>query len=204
VDVRQPAGEAAEGAVRLRADAAWLDAVPLYRYRKYTDVRLVFAPEQQAAFFGGDPDNFTFPRHDLDICLMRAYADGKPVRPESYLRWSVDGVKEGDLVFVSGHPGSTSRLETVARLEYLRDRAWPFQLERYERRLAALRAYSARGDEERRRALEQVYGWENSQKAVAGYHAALLDAKAMARKAEEEKALRTSVAADPALAEGDR
>ena len=93
----------------------------LYQYRKYTDVRLVFAPEQSMAFFGGDPDNFTFPRHDVDICLMRAYENGRPVKPESYLRWSPTGVADGDLVFVSGHPGSKSRLETVARLDCLRD-----------------------------------------------------------------------------------
>ena len=172
----------------------------LYQYRKYTDVRLVFAPEQSMAFFGGDPDNFTFPRHDVDICLMRAYENGRPVKPESYLRWSPTGVADGDLVFVSGHPGSTSRLETTARLEYLRDQAWPFSLELFKRRLAALRAYSALGDEQKRRALGQIFGYENSQKAVGGYYAALLDAKAMAAKAEEEKALRAKVAADPALA----
>jgi len=172
----------------------------LYQYRKYTDVRLVFAPERSMAFFGGDPDNFTFPRHDLDICLMRAYENGRPVKPESFLRWSPTGVADGDLVFVSGHPGSTSRLETMARLEYLRDQAWPFNLEAYKRRLAALRAYSALGAEQTRRALGQVFGYENSQKAVGGYHAALLDAKAMAAKAEDEKALRAKVAADPELA----
>jgi hypothetical protein len=172
----------------------------LYQYRKYTDVRLVFAPEQSMAFFGGDPDNFTFPRHDFDICLMRAYENGQPVKPEAHLRWSRTGVADGDLVFVSGHPGSTSRLETMARLEYLRDQAWPFNLELYKRRLAALRAYSATGDEQQRRALGQIFDYENSQKAVGGYYAALLDAKAMAVKAGEEQALRTKVEADPALA----
>jgi len=172
----------------------------LYRYKKYTDVRLVFAPERQIAFFGGDPDNFTFPRHDLDICLMRAYEGGKPVGSASHLRWTSKGVSEGDLVFVSGHPGSTSRAETMARLEYLRDRAWPFRLEMYERRLNALRSYATLGEEQKRRALDQIFGYENSHKAVGGYYAALLDAKAMARKAEEEKALRAKVAADPALA----
>jgi hypothetical protein len=172
----------------------------LYQYRKYTDVRLVFAPEQSMAFFGGDPDNFTFPRHDLDICLMRAYENGQPVKPESHLRWSRTGVGDGDLVFVSGHPGSTSRLEAMSRLEYLRDQAWPFNLEMYTRRLAALRAYSALGDEQKRRALGQIFDYENSQKAVGGYYAALLDAKPMAAKGEEEKALRAKVAANPALA----
>ena len=172
----------------------------LYQYKKYTDVRLVFAPEQSMAFFGGDPDNFTFPRHDLDICLMRAYEGGKPVAPASHLRFTAKGVSEGDLVFVSGHPGSTSRQETMARLEYLRDKAMPFRLEMFKRRLAALHAYSALGDEQKRRALDQIFGYENSQKAMGGYYAALLDTKAMARKAEEEKALRAKVAGDPAMA----
>jgi hypothetical protein len=172
----------------------------LYQYRKYTDVRLVFAPEQAMTFFGGDPDNFTFPRHDLDICLMRAYENAQPVRPASHLRWTAKGVSEGDLVFVSGHPGSTSRAETVARLEYLRDHAWPFRLEMFKRRLAVLHAYSDLGAEQKRRALGQIFGFENSQKAFGGYYAALLDAKAMAAKAEDEGALRAGVAADPALA----
>jgi hypothetical protein len=172
----------------------------LYEYMKYTDVRLVFAPEQEIAFFGGDPDNFTFPRHDLDICLMRAYEGGKPVKPAAHLRWTQKGVGDGDLVFVSGHPGSTSRLETMARLEYLRDHALPFRLAAIDRRLAALRAYSARGEEQKRRALDQIFYLENSRKALGGYDAALLDAKAMAAKAQEEKALRAKVAGDPALA----
>ncbi|MGE5126492.1 MAG: S46 family peptidase, partial [Betaproteobacteria bacterium] len=172
----------------------------LYQYRKYTDVRLVFAPEQQIAFFGGDPDNFTFPRHDVDICIVRAYENGRPVKPASYLRWTGKGLVEGDLAFVSGHPGSTSRLETMATLEYLRDKAWPFRLELLRRRLQALRAYAARGEEQRRRALDQIFGYENSLKAISGFQAALLDPKGMARKAEEEKQLRAKVAADPALA----
>ncbi len=101
----------------------------LYEYRKYTDVRLVFAPEREIAFFGGDPDNFTFPRHDVDICLMRAYEGGQPVKPAAYLRWTGKGVGEGDLVFVSGHPGSTSRLETMVRFAYYREKMFPFRLE---------------------------------------------------------------------------
>ena len=171
----------------------------LYQYRKYTDVRLVFAPEQSMAFFGGDPDNFTFPRHDVDICLMRAYEGGKPVQPASHLRWTAKGVGNGDLVFVSGHPGSTARLETMARLEYLRDKALPFRLEMLKRRIAALHAYAALGEEQRRRALDEIFGFENGQKALGGYYAALLDAKPMAAKADEEKALRAKVAGDPAL-----
>jgi hypothetical protein len=170
----------------------------LYRYKKYTDVRLVFAPERQIAFFGGDPDNFTFPRHDLDICLMRAYENGAPARPVRYLRWSQAGVADGDLVFVSGHPGSTSRLQTVAQVEYQRDSSIPFRLETLNRRLGVLRAYAARGDEQRRRALDQIFGYENSLKAYEGFRAALQDRPAMQRKIEEEQALRTAAAAGPA------
>jgi hypothetical protein len=90
----------------------------LYTFKKYTDVRLVFAPEFAIAFFGGDPDNFEYPRYDLDVCFFRAYEDGKPARPEHYLKWSAAGAKDGELVFVAGHPGKTNRLNTLAHLEY--------------------------------------------------------------------------------------
>jgi len=172
----------------------------LYRYKKYTDVRLVFAPEQEIAFFGGDPDNFTFPRHDVDICLVRAYENGQPAKPQAYLPFSTKGVAAGDLVFVSGNPGSTSRLRTQAELETRRDTDIPLSLELIRRRLDVLREYSARGPEQVRRAKAQVFGLENSQKALQGRLAALLDAKAMAAKADAEMQLRAKVAADPALA----
>ena len=172
----------------------------LYRYKKYTDVRLVFAPEQQIAFFGGDPDNFTFPRHDLDICVMRAYENGQPARPAAYLPFSAAGVTDGELVFVSGNPGSTSRLDTVAQLQTQREAALPLTLDLLKRRLAVLRGYSARGPEQERRAKAQIFGFENSLKAQEGRLAALLDAKATQRKLEEETQLRAKVAADPALA----
>jgi hypothetical protein len=177
----------------------------LYRYKKYTDVRLVFAPEQEIAFFGGDPDNFTFPRHDVDICLVRAYENGQPVKPQSYLPFSATGVADGDLVFVSGNPGSTSRLFTTAQLELVRDVELPLSLEIIKRRLSVLREYTSRGPEQARRAKAQVFNFENSQKALEGRQRALLDAKAMAAKAADEKELRARVAADASLqaASGD-
>src|SRR5262249_7557704 len=101
----------------------------LYSYKKYTDVRLVFAPELDIAFFGGDPDNFEYPRYDLDVCFFRAYEDDRPAKIEHYLQWSPDGSKEGDLIFVAGHPGRTDRLNTVASLEYHRDARFPLRLD---------------------------------------------------------------------------
>ena len=172
----------------------------LYRYKKYTDVRLVFAPEQEIAFFGGDPDNFTFPRHDVDICLVRAYENGKPAKPQAYLPFSTTGVAEGDLVFVSGNPGSTSRLKTMAQLSLVRDADLPQTLEFIKRRLAVLREYSARGPEQVRRAKAQTFSFENSWKALDGRLTALQDPKAMAAKTSAENELRARVAADPALA----
>ena len=122
----------------------------LYRYKQYTDVRLVFAPEQQIAFFGGDPDNFEYPRYDLDICFFRVYENGKPAKIEHYLKWSAEGAGDGELVFVSGHPGHTDRLNTVADLEFLRDSRLSLFAERLIRRREVLLAtYSQRSDGER-------------------------------------------------------
>ena len=110
----------------------------LYKYKKYDDIRLVFAPEFEMAFFGGDPDNFEYPRYDLDISFFRAYENGEPAKIHDYLKWSPVGVKEGDLVFVSGHPGRTGRLLTVDQLGFLRDYQYPMQLNSFSRRIAML------------------------------------------------------------------
>ncbi|HEY6551739.1 MAG TPA: S46 family peptidase, partial [Vicinamibacteria bacterium] len=169
----------------------------LYHYKKYTDVRLVFAPEQRIAFFGGDFDNFTFPRHALDVAFFHTYENGQPLKPASYLKWSQTGVSDSDLVFVSGHPGSTSRLDTVAQLESERDVALPAALAWIDARLAVLRAYAGKGPENERRAKAATFGLENSRKALGGKLAALENQKAMARKAAQEAELRARVAADP-------
>src|SRR5262249_20719677 len=126
----------------------------LYRYKKYTDVRLVFAPEQQMAFFGGDPDNFTFPRYDLDFAVLRVYENGKPLQVKDYLKWNTKGADEGDLIFVSGHPGSTARGLTMSQLMLNRDLIYPTRIARFKRQIQALRAYAARGQEQARQAAD--------------------------------------------------
>src|SRR5262249_25608909 len=172
----------------------------LYRYKKYTDVRLVFAPEQQVAFYGGDPDNFPYPRHDLDVCFFRAYEDGKPARPASHLAWSGKGAADGDLVFVSGNPGYTARQQTVAQVVSARDVEIPEMLAYAKRRLALLHEFADRSPEHARRAKAAIFGLENGQKSWTGSLAALEDATAMALKEAEEKALREATAVHPALA----
>ena len=167
----------------------------LYKYKKYTDIRLVFAPEGNAAAFGGDPDNFTFPRYDLDISYFRVYENGQPVHPEHYLRWSRDGVKDGELVFASGNPGSTGRLKTLSQLEYLRDVDYPARLVNYKHRIALLQQFSTESPENARIAAEDILLYQNSQKAFTGYLEGLQDAKLMARKTAEEQKLRTEYAA---------
>lgn len=180
----------------------------LYRYKKYTDVRLVFAPEQQAAFYGGDPDNFEYPRFDLDICFFRAYENGQPAKIEHYLKWNDAGPAENDLIFVSGHPGGTSRSLTMDELEYKRDVQFPFALETLHRLEVLLTVYSARSEENARRAKETLFGVQNSRKAREGGLAGLLDPELMNRKrAAEEKlkqALRAEGKYESALAAYDR
>jgi hypothetical protein len=165
----------------------------LYTYKKYTDVRLVFAPEQQIAFFGGDPDNFEYPRYDLDICFFRAYEDGKPVKVEHYLKWSKDGAKDNELVFVSGHPGRTDRLDTVAELEYQRDRIYPFSLQLLNRLEVAYSVYGGRSEENARRAKRDLFSVQNSRKAREGGLGGLLDPSVMNKKRDQEEKLRFAV-----------
>jgi len=169
----------------------------LYRYKKYTDVRLVFFPEFQAAFFGGDPDNFNFPRFNIDMSLVRVYENDQPVKVENYFKWSTTGAKDGELVFVTGHPGSTSRLNTVAHLEFLKDTAIPLLLRMLESRRDVLKAYMAQGEEQTRRAQNELNSIENAIKVYKGQLEGLQDTRLMAKKMAAERALRASINADP-------
>ncbi|MGO9275695.1 MAG: S46 family peptidase [Terriglobia bacterium] len=169
----------------------------LYRYKKYTDVRLVFAPEEQIAFFGGDPDNFTYPRYDLDLALFRAYENGNPVESKDYLKWNSKGPKAGDLVFVSGNPGSTARLDTMVELEAQRDYSLPLTLMLLRRQRDVLKKYSAQGPEQARQATNGIFGIENSLKAIQGRYDGLLDKNLMAKRAQDEKDFRARIAGNP-------
>ena len=160
----------------------------LYKYKKYTDVRLVFAPEFAAAFFGGDPDNFTYPRYDLDITFFRVYENDKPVHLDNYLQWSKVGVKDGDLIFVSGHPGGTDRLKTVAELQFLKTVDYPSRLASYKERIAVLQKFSAESDENARVAQEEIFGLQNSQKAILGRYEGLKDMARMKQMDDAERA----------------
>ena len=184
----------------LRSDVVTLfqgGAYHLYRFKKYTDVRLVFAPEGQAAFFGGDADNFEYPRYDLDVCFFRVYEDGKPAKVQHFLKWSRNGAVEGELTFVSGHPGRTSRLLTMSELEYLRDDQFPYTLARLKRLEVLLNAWSQRTAENGRRAKDDLFGVQNSRKARDGGHAGLYDPRLMGKKAEKEAAFRARLAGEP-------
>ena len=162
----------------------------LYRYKKYTDVRLVFAPEQQAAFFGGDPDNFTYPRYDLDMALFRVYENGRPIESKDYLKWQPKGATDQELVFVSGHPGSTQRMDTIAQLSYQRDIALPARLKIYRSRIGVLRDYSSKGAEQAREAESRIFSFENSLKETEGEQNGLKDPVKIAEKQKDEDQFR--------------
>jgi len=184
----------------LRSDVVTLyqgGAYHLYRFKRYTDIRLVFAPEAQIAFFGGDPDNFEYPRYDLDICFFRVYENDRPVRPAHHLRWSAQGARDGELVFVSGHPGNTSRLLTTRELAGLRDIEFPFTLESLKRREVLLTSWSGRSAENARRARKDLFGVQNSRKVRDGALAALQDPAFIREKLAAENAFKQKLAARP-------
>lgn len=172
----------------------------LYRSRRHDDVRLVFAPEAAIAGFGGDPDNFMFPRYCLDVAFLRVWEDGRPLASPDHLGWSAAGPAEGELTFVSGHPGSTARQQTVAQLELQRDVDLPALLQLYAERRGRLVEFRRRGPEEARQAAALLHGVENSLKAFGGMRAALADPAFLRKKVEEEARLRAALAKDPALA----
>ena len=171
----------------------------LYRFKKYTDIRIVFAPEKDAAFFGGDPDNFEYPRYDLDICFFRVYEDGKPAKIEHFLKWSPKGAGDNELVFVSGHPGRTDRLDTMAHIAFLRDKVFPQTMRKLFRWEVALSTYSEESRENARRAQDDLFGIQNSRKARLGMLAGLQDPAILSRKQAEEQKLRQAVQEKPSL-----
>ncbi len=168
----------------------------LYQYKAYTDVRLVFAPEQQAAFYGGDPDNFTYPRYDLDMALFRVYENGKPLHTDNYLKWSAKGAGPDELVFISGHPGSTERDDTVAELLLQRDVVGPALTEYLQRRVATAQAFAAQGAEQARLVGSTIFGLQNSLKVFEGRADALADKAIMAKKEAEEADFKAKVDAN--------
>jgi hypothetical protein len=172
----------------------------LYRYKRYNDVRLVFAPEFSVAQFGGDPDNFNFPRFDFDISLVRAYEGDKPAASPNYLRWSANGTKDGDLVFVSGNPGGTFRELTNAQLAFERDVLFPIRIPEIAEKRGQLEVFVSRGPEQAREASDDLFFLENGYKVYFGRQEALLDPQFFATKVQEEQKLRAAAAADPKLA----
>jgi len=176
-------------------------AYHLYRFKRYTDVRLVFAPEQQIAFFGGDVDNFEFPRFDLDVSFFRAYENGQPAKVDNYLRFSPKGAQDGELIFVSGHPGRTSRLLTGAELENLRDQALPLRLNSLKRLEVLLGNWAARSEENWRRAHDDFLSVQNSRKALDGKLAGLLDPELFSAKVAAESDFKVKLAGKPEFAD---
>lgn len=171
----------------------------LYRFKVYNDIRLVQAPEEQAAFFGGDYDNFVFPRHDLDYTFLRAYENDKPASTPNYFKWSAKGAQDGEFILVSGYPGSTARLLTVAQLAYQRDVGNPLQKQVWELRRKALENYSKLGAEQLRQANPGMRSFANSLKRLQGQQDGLMNPRNFAKKVAEEKELRDKLKAKPEL-----
>src|SRR5437868_5236821 len=171
----------------------------LYCYKRYDDVRLVFAPEQQIAFYGGDPDNFEYPRFDLDICIFRVYENGQPAHLEHFLKWNSHGPSDGELTFVSGSPGRTDRQLTVDELADKRDREVPTWVQMFNRREVLLNAWGQRSFENARRARDDFYGDQNNRKRYDGYVAALFDPEIWSAIEAREKKLRDAISRDPKL-----
>lgn len=171
----------------------------LYTYDRYDDVRLAFAPEQQAAFFGGDPDNFNYPRYAVDMALIRLYRDGERVRFSNPLKLDPNGVEEGELVFVSGHPGSTNRLLTISQLEFQRDYYLPWRVEYLAQIRGSLITAANFGEEEQRQVREALFGVENSVKVFKGQRRALVEPEFFAGLVAEEQRLKDALTANPEL-----
>jgi len=172
----------------------------LYKYKRYQDLRVVFVPEESVAFFGGDPDNFTFPRYDLDTAFVRIYDNGKPLHTDTFLKFAVKGVKEGDIALTSGNPGSTQRDDTLAQIEFQRDAAQPFILGLFSELRGELTEYGTKGPEQGRTSKTLLFNIENSLKAVKGLQLALVEGTLVADKARTESEFRKRIAADPKLA----
>lgn len=169
----------------------------LYQYKVYTDVRIVFAPEEEAAFFGGDPDNFTYPRYDTDMAIFRVYENGKPIHSENYLKWSAKGAAPGELVFVSGHPGATERDETLAQLMVQRDVITPNVIEYLSRRIAAAQEFGKQGPEQARLVDTLIFGLQNSLKVYLGRRDALADKAIIEKKTADENDFKARIDANP-------
>ena len=172
----------------------------LYKYRRYSDLRIVFAPEEEISFYGGDPDNFTFPRYDVDVTLLRVYDNNAPFKPKDYLKWSANGAQDNELVFVVGNPGSTGRLLTIAQMNYLRDVSYPAQLAGLKRQIDIYHNLSTRSEAVKRQYENQLFGAENSYKAITGYLSGLTNEKIMTSKRSFEKDFRARIMKDPKLA----
>lgn len=172
----------------------------LYGYKRYTDIRMVFAPETQIAFYGGDPDNFTYPRYDVDVSFYRVYENDQPLKTKNFFKWSVEGAKEGNAVFVIGNPGTTNRLLTVSQLEFNRDYRYAYQLELIQNMVSIYSSFIGNHPDKRQQYQTRLFGLENSQKAIGGYLSGHKDPVIMAKKRDFEKTFRTAVMSRPELA----